>query len=51
MVPVWRSEENMWDLLLSFHHVDTGIELRPPGSNHPCQLSHVPHPKHTLFLR
>lgn len=42
VVQVWRSEDNQWELVLSFHHEDSGgrTQVVRFGEKYQCLLSH-----------
>lgn len=41
MIHVWRTIDNLWKSVLSFHHVGSGeLQVIRLGNRHLCQLSH-----------
>lgn len=42
-MPVWRTTDNSWELVLSSYHVDSGLNLGVVArQKHCCQLSLLP---------
>lgn len=49
MEHVWRAENNLWKLVISFHYVGSEAQTQVVQLGSPCSLNHLAGPGHFSY--